>query len=61
MHDTSHRTIFVSNKHAKEIEMRAIAEVEFGGPVALLVLPTPEVRADKPLISVRAAGVNPFD
>ena len=41
--------------------MRAIAEVEFGGPVALMVLPTPEVRADEVLIHVRAAGVNPFD
>ena len=41
--------------------MRAIAEVEFGGPVALMVLPTPQVRADEVLIHVRAAGVNPFD
>ncbi len=41
--------------------MRAIAEVEFGGPVTLMVLPTPEVRADEVLIHVRAAGVNPFD
>ncbi len=41
--------------------MRAIAEVEFGGPVDLVVLPTPEVRANEVLIHVRAAGVNPFD
>lgn len=41
--------------------MRAIAEVEFGGPVALMVLPIPQVRADEVLIHVRAAGVNPFD
>jgi NADPH:quinone reductase-like Zn-dependent oxidoreductase len=61
MNDTSHRTILVSNRCAKENEMRAIAEVDFGGPVALMVLPTPEVRADEVLIHVRAAGINPFD
>src|SRR5215204_6172096 len=61
MNDTSHRTIFVPTRYIKENEMRAIAEVEFGGPVALMVLPTPEVRADEVLIHVRAAGVNPFD
>ena len=41
--------------------MHAIAEVEFGGPVDLVVLPTPEIRANEVLIHVRAAGVNPFD
>jgi NADPH:quinone reductase-like Zn-dependent oxidoreductase len=61
MNDTSHRTIFVPTRYVRENEMRAIAEVEFGGPVTLMVLPTPEVRADEVLIHVRAAGVNPFD
>ena len=41
--------------------MRAIAEEEFGGPVGLMDLPTPEIGADEVLIRVRAAGVNPFD
>src|ERR687898_2030710 len=41
--------------------MRAIAEDEFGGPVALMTLPTPEIGAGEVLIRVRAAGVNPFD
>jgi NADPH:quinone reductase-like Zn-dependent oxidoreductase len=41
--------------------MRAIAEDEFGGPVALMDLPAPEIGADEVLIRVRAAGVNPFD
>jgi NADPH:quinone reductase-like Zn-dependent oxidoreductase len=48
-------------KKAKEYEMRAIAEDEFGGPVTLMNLPVPEIGADEVLISVRAAGVNPFD
>ena len=41
--------------------MRAIAEKQFGGPVALIDLPTPEIGAGEVLIRVRAAGVNPFD
>ncbi len=41
--------------------MRAVAEDRFGGPVALMELPIPEIRADKVLIRVRAAGINPFD
>jgi len=41
--------------------MRAIAEETFGGPIALMDLPTPEIKADEVLIRVRAAGVNPFD
>ena len=41
--------------------MRAIAEAEFGGSLALMDLPIPEVGADGVLIRVRAAGVNPFD
>src|SRR5918998_1528947 len=41
--------------------MRAIAEDEFGGPVALMTLPIPEIGAGEVLIHVRAAGVNPFD
>jgi NADPH:quinone reductase-like Zn-dependent oxidoreductase len=41
--------------------MRAIAEDEFGGPVALMDLPAPVIGADEVLIRVRAAGVNPFD
>ena len=41
--------------------MRAIAEVEYGGPATLLDLPTPKIGADEVLIRVRAAGVNPFD
>jgi NADPH:quinone reductase-like Zn-dependent oxidoreductase len=41
--------------------MRAIAEKTFGGPIALLDLPTPEIGAGEVLIRIRAAGVNPFD
>lgn len=41
--------------------MRAIAEGEFGGSVALMDLPTPKIGVDEVLIRVRAAGVNPFD
>jgi NADPH:quinone reductase-like Zn-dependent oxidoreductase len=41
--------------------MRAIAEDEFGGSVALMSLPIPEIGAGEVLIHVRAAGVNPFD
>jgi NADPH:quinone reductase-like Zn-dependent oxidoreductase len=41
--------------------MRAIAEETFGGPIALINLPTPEIGAGEVLIRVRAAGVNPFD
>src|SRR5215211_830882 len=41
--------------------MRAIAEETFGGPIALIDLPTPEIGAGEVLIRVRAAGVNPFD
>src|SRR5215210_6043577 len=42
-------------------EMRTIAEETFGGPIALMDLPTPEIGAGEVLIRVRAAGVNPFD
>jgi NADPH:quinone reductase-like Zn-dependent oxidoreductase len=42
-------------------EMRAIAEETFGGPIALIDLPTPEIGPGEVLIRVRAAGVNPFD
>jgi len=41
--------------------MRAIAEETFGGPIALIDLPTPEIGTGEVLIRVRAAGVNPFD
>ena len=41
--------------------MRAIAEEKFGGPIALMDLPTPEIGAGEVLIRVRAAGINPFD
>jgi NADPH:quinone reductase-like Zn-dependent oxidoreductase len=41
--------------------MRAIAEESFGGPIALMDLPTPEIGVGEVLIRVRAAGVNPFD
>lgn len=41
--------------------MRAVAEDWFGGPIALMDLPIPEIEADEVLIGVRAAGVNPFD
>lgn len=41
--------------------MRAIAEENFGGPIALMDLPVPEIGADEVLIRVGAAGVNPFD
>jgi NADPH:quinone reductase-like Zn-dependent oxidoreductase len=45
----------------KEEKMRAIAEDEFGGSLALMALPIPEIGAGEVLIRVRAAGVNPFD
>ena len=61
MNGASHETIFAPNTYEKENEMRAIAEAEFGGPVALMDLPTSEVRADGVLIRVRDAGVNLFD
>src|SRR5215211_9376074 len=41
--------------------MRAIAEETFGGPIALIDTPTPEIGASEVLIRVRGAGVNPFD
>jgi NADPH:quinone reductase-like Zn-dependent oxidoreductase len=41
--------------------MRAIVEEEFGGPVAMMDLPTPKIGAAEVLIRVGAAGVNPFD
>src|SRR5215210_8444682 len=41
--------------------MRAIAVETFGGPIALIDSPTPEIGAGEVLIRVRAAGVNPFD
>jgi NADPH:quinone reductase-like Zn-dependent oxidoreductase len=41
--------------------MRTIAEETFGGPIAMMDLPTPEIGAGEVLIRVRAAGVNPFD
>ncbi len=41
--------------------MRTIAEKQFGGPIALMDLPTPEIAAGEVRIRVRAAGVNPFD
>jgi NADPH:quinone reductase len=41
--------------------MRAIAEERFGGPIALMDLPAPEIGTGEVLIRVRAAGVNPFD
>ena len=61
MNCTNHKRMFLSKSYEKENEMRAIVEVEFGGPVALMDLPTPQVRANEVLIHVRAAGVNPFD
>jgi NADPH:quinone reductase-like Zn-dependent oxidoreductase len=51
----------VPTSYEKENEMRAIAEEKFGGSIALMDLPTPGIGADKVLIRVRAAGVNPFD
>ena len=51
----------VPTSHEKENQMRAIAEEKFGGPLALMNLPTPEIGAGEVLIRVRAAGVNPFD
>ncbi len=47
--------------HGKENHMRAIAEERFGGPIALMDLPAPEIGMGEVLIRVRAAGVNPFD
>ncbi len=47
--------------YVKEDKMRAIAEAEFGGPVALMDLPNPEIGPGEVLIRVGAAGVNPFD
>jgi NADPH:quinone reductase-like Zn-dependent oxidoreductase len=58
---TSQKRISVSTSHEKENEMRAIAEDKFGGPIALMDLPTPEIGTGEVLIRVRAAGVNPFD
>ena len=58
---TGHKRFPVPTKHEKENEMRTIAEEKFGGPVALMDLPTPEVGSGEVLIRVRAAGVNPFD
>jgi NADPH:quinone reductase-like Zn-dependent oxidoreductase len=58
---TGHRRISVPTRQEKENEMRTIAEERFGGPVALMDLPTPEIKAGEVLIQVRAAGVNPFD
>jgi NADPH:quinone reductase-like Zn-dependent oxidoreductase len=51
----------VPARHEKENEMRTIAEEKFGGPIALMDLPIPEIGAGEVLIHVRAAGVNPFD
>jgi NADPH:quinone reductase-like Zn-dependent oxidoreductase len=47
--------------HGKENGMRAIAEEKFGGPIALMDLPAPEIGVGEVLVRVRAAGVNPFD
>jgi len=47
--------------HGKENYMRAIAEEKFGGPIALMDLPAPEIGTGEVLIRVQAAGVNPFD
>jgi NADPH:quinone reductase-like Zn-dependent oxidoreductase len=58
---TGHKRILVPTRHEKENEMRTIAEEKFGGPLALMDLPTPEIGAGEVLIRVRAAGVNPFD
>jgi NADPH:quinone reductase-like Zn-dependent oxidoreductase len=58
---TGHKRILVPTRHEKENEMRTIAEEKFGGPLALVDLPTPEIGAGEVLIRVRAAGVNPFD
>ena len=41
--------------------MLAIAEDRFGGPIALMELPAPEIGTGEVLIRVRGAGVNPFD
>ena len=41
--------------------MRAIAKETFGGPMAPIDLPTPEIGDGEVLIRVRAAGINPFD
>jgi NADPH:quinone reductase-like Zn-dependent oxidoreductase len=51
----------VPTSSEKENEMRAIAEEKFGGPIALLNMPTPGIGAGEVLVRVRAAGVNPFD
>jgi NADPH:quinone reductase-like Zn-dependent oxidoreductase len=48
-------------RYGKENGMRAIAEEKFGGPIALMDLPVPEIGMGEVLIRVRAAGVNPFD
>jgi NADPH:quinone reductase-like Zn-dependent oxidoreductase len=58
---TGHKRIPVPTRNEKENEMRTIAEEKFGGPVALMDLPTPEIGVGEVLIRVRAAGVNPFD
>ncbi len=48
-------------RYEKEEKMRAIAEDQFGGPIRLMEVPTPKIRANEVLIRVHAAGVNPFD
>jgi NADPH:quinone reductase-like Zn-dependent oxidoreductase len=58
---TGHKRISVPTRHEKENEMRAIAEEKFGGPIALMELPTPGIEMGEVLIHVRAAGANPFD
>jgi NADPH:quinone reductase-like Zn-dependent oxidoreductase len=55
------RDLVPIRRHERENEMRAIAEEKFGGPIALMDLPTPGIGAGEVLICVRAAGVNPFD
>jgi NADPH:quinone reductase-like Zn-dependent oxidoreductase len=61
VNSTGQKRIPVPARHEKENEMRTIAEEKFGGPIALMDLPTPEIGVGEVLIRVRAAGVNPFD
>jgi NADPH:quinone reductase-like Zn-dependent oxidoreductase len=61
VNSTGYKRIPVPDRHEKENEMRTIAEKKFGGPIALMDLPTPEIGAAEVLVRVRAAGVNPFD
>jgi NADPH:quinone reductase-like Zn-dependent oxidoreductase len=61
VNNTGYKRISAPAGHEKEKEMRTIATKKFGGPIALMDLPTPGIGTGEVLVRVRAAGVNPFD